>query len=215
MSMYRKPRRALAAMTALVALIAACGSTPPAGYYLLSSDAVPVQSAAPPAIGIAELKIAEYLQRPEMVVMASSNSVRLERFERWAEPLEDGVRRTLALNLSALLGTDRVRVRPWPRDWEPDWVLRCTVARLDASAGAVELVAHWSLQQAAGGGPVLERSTRLSRARSGGSADSLAGDFSALLLEMGEQIAAAIRDAAPNAPAAVSAVAPPPEPRDP
>ena len=183
---------------AALALLAGCGSTPPTEYYVLSADAPIGRSTAQPSVGIAELQIAEYLQRPEIMVMESTNRARLDGFERWAEPLEDGIRRTLALNLGALLKTDSVRVRPWPRDWIPDWMLRCTVARLDASATRVELVALWSLQRRAGVAPALERSSRLSRSRSGSSVDSLAADFSALLLELSQQIATEMHDSTPS-----------------
>lgn len=193
MSMYRIRFLPFVAL----ALLLGCGSTPPTEYYVLSADAPIGRNTAQPSIGIAELQIAEYLQRPEIMVMESTNRARLDGFERWAEPLDDGIRRTLALNLGALLETDSVRVRPWPRDWIPDWVLRCTVARLDASASMVELVAIWSLQRGAVAAPVLERSSRLSRARSGSTADSLAADFSALLLELSQQIATAMHDSVP------------------
>lgn len=179
---------------AALVLLLGCGSTPPTEYYVLSADAPIGRTTAQPSIGIAELQIAEYLQRPEIMVMESTNRARLEGFERWAEPLDYGIRRTLALNLGALLETDSVRVRPWPRDWIPDWVLRCSVARLDASPTTVELVAIWSLQRGAGTAPALERSSRLSRGRSGSTADSLAADFSALLLELSQQIVTAMHD---------------------
>lgn len=191
MSMHRA---GILSLAALALLLGGCGSTPPTDYYLLSANAPAGRSTSRPSIGIAELKVAEYLQRPEIIMMESANRARLDGFERWAEPLEDGIRRTLALNLGALLETDSVRVRPWPRDWTPDWVLRCTVARLDATATAVELVANWSVQRGTGAEPALERGSRLTRARSGSTADSLAADISALLLELSEQIANQMHD---------------------
>ena len=171
------------------ALTGGCGSTPPTEYYVLSAQAPAGAHRTRPSIGIVELGVAEYLQRPEMVIMQSANQVRLRDYHLWAEPLEEGVQRTLVLNLGALLGTDSVRAPPWPRDWAPDWLLRVNVARLDVSGQAIELVAFWSLTH---GTDMRERSSRLSRARSGDSADSVAADTSALLLELSEQIAAEI-----------------------
>jgi hypothetical protein len=182
--------RRLAPVFALAALLAACGTTPPTEYYLLSAEAPPGAARAGPAIGIAELNVAEYLQRPEMVIMESANRLRLRDYHRWAEPLADGVQRTLALNLGALLETDAVRVRPWPREWSPQWLLRLSIARLDVRGDTVELVATWSL---AHGSETRERSSRLARARSGTSADSAAADISALLLELSGQIASELR----------------------
>lgn len=182
--------RQLAPVLALAALLAACGSTPRTEYFLLSAEAPPVAARAQPAIGIAELNVAEYLQRPEMVIMESANRLSLRDYHRWAEPLADGVQRTVALNLGALLETDGVRVRPWPREWSPQWLLRLNIARLDVRSDTVELVATWSL---AHGSETRERSSRLARARTGTSADSAAADISALLLELSGQIASEVR----------------------
>jgi len=188
--------RRLAPVLALAGLLAGCGSTPPTEYYLLSAEAPPAAARAEPSIGIAELNVAEYLQRPEMVTMESANRLRLRDYHRWAEPLADGIQRTVALNLGALLETDGVRVRPWPREWSPRWLLRLNIARLDVRSEAVELIATWSLAR---GADTLERSSRLSRARSGTSADSAAADISALLLELSERIAAEVRAGAAGA----------------
>lgn len=188
--------RRLAPVLALAGLLAACGSTPRTEYYLLSAEAPPAAARAEPSIGIADLKVAEYLQRPEMVIMESANRLSLRDYHRWAEPLADGVQRTVALNLAALLETDSVRVRPWPREWSPQWLLRLSVARLDVRGDAVELVATWSLAR---GSETRESSSRLSRARSGTSADAAAADISALLLELSGQIAAEVRAGAAGA----------------
>jgi uncharacterized protein len=184
-------------LAALCAVLGGCGATPSTEYYVLSAQA-PVSGAGDgPSVGIAELAVAEYLQRDEMVLLQSPNRLSLQGFDRWAEPLEDGVRRTLALNLGALLGSDRIRVRPWTREWSPQWLLRCRIERLDIAPQSIELVASWSLQN---GEQRLERSSRLSRERSGASPDSAAADISALVLELGQQIAAQVR-AADDAPA--------------
>lgn len=197
--------RILVLMT-MLATLASCGSTPSANYYLLSADAPPAAGADGPTLGIAELHVAEYLRRPELVLLRSPNRLELQEFERWAEPLEDGIERTLALNLGALLATDAVRTRPWPRSWTPQWELRCTIARLDVGSTQVELVATWSLQATTGAAVLIERNSRISVARSGSAADSVAADISTVLLQLSEQLSAAIQTATPAANAAVAAI---------
>ena len=193
----RPATRRLAPALPLAGLLAGCGSTPPTEYFVLSAQPPPAAARPGPTVGIAELGIAEYLQRPEMVTLESPNRLRLRDYQRWAEPLADGVQRTLALNLRALLETDGVRVRPWPREWSPEWLLRLDIARLDVTGDAVELVATWSLAHR---GETRERSTRLVRERSGASADAVAADTSALLLELAGRIAAEVRAGADDAP---------------
>lgn len=184
----------LVALTLLAVLCTACGSTPRTEYYLLAALAPPGAEARGdgPSLGIAGLRVAEYLQRPEVATLESANRLRLRDYARWAEPVGDGIERTLVLNLASLLDSGRVRARPWPRDWTPEWHLRVDIARLDARGDTAELVAHWSLANAAG---TRERSTRLTRARSGDDAEAVAADLSALLLELAERIAAAIGEA--------------------
>ncbi len=178
----------IVALAVLFALCTGCGTTPRTEYYLLSATAPTPTAArgAGPSLGIADLRVAEYLQRPEVLVLESANRLQLREFARWAEPLPDGITRTLALNLAALLDSDRVRVRPWPRAWSPAWELRVEVARLDVRGATAELVANWSLVHDS---DTHERSARLSRPRSGADADSVAADFGARLLELAERIA--------------------------
>jgi uncharacterized lipoprotein YmbA len=107
----------------------------------------------------------------------------------------------LLLNLSALLGSDGVRGMPWPRDWAPQWLLRCSIARLDVREDVVELVAVWSLQDGPRARAAMERTTRLTRPRSSAAIDSVAADISQVLLELSQEISGAISAAAVPAPA--------------
>lgn len=104
----------LVALTLLAVLCTACGSTPRTEYYLLAALAPPGAEARGdgPSLGIAGLRVAEYLQRPEVATLESANRLRLRDYARWAEPVGDGIERTLVLNLASLLDSGRVRARP-------------------------------------------------------------------------------------------------------
>ena len=186
-----------AALLALFALmLMACGSTPQPDYYLLTADAQRIPETGGATLGIAELNLAEYLRRPELVTLAGSNRLHIDPYRRWAEPLDDGMRRTLALNLAAQLGSDGVRNMPWPRDWVPQWLLRVSIARMDVSADSIELVAVWSLQDGRRERAAVEHTSRLDRSRSGDSADSIASDISQALLALSQEMVAAVSAAA-------------------
>ena len=124
--------------------------------------------------------------------MEGSNRLVLDPYRRWAEPLDEGVRRVLVLNLGSLTGSDSVRGVPWPRDWQPRWLLRLAIERLDADAHSVHLYARWSLQDGARQRAALERGSELSRSRSGTSAESIAADMSQLLAELSVRIVRAM-----------------------
>lgn len=170
-----------------------CSSTPPTEYYLLSADARPPVATGHdgPSLGLVGLRVAEYLQRAEILTLASANRLRLHQYARWAEPLQDGIERTLLLDLAALLDSQRVRARPWPREWVPEWRLSVDIARLDVRDSGAVLVANWSLRH---GDDVIERNARLVHQRSGDGPEAVAADFSALLLALAEQIAGAMRE---------------------
>ena len=147
--MMRSRIGALAA-AALVAL-GACVSlkrTPEARFFVLRAVAEPAPAAAEPlaAIGLAPVRLPGYLRRPQLVTGEGSHELRIDEFERWAEPLEEGVTRVLAENLAARLPSHRVVRHPWPASQE----LRCRIAleleRFSAGGdGRVRLEGRWAL----------------------------------------------------------------------
>lgn len=46
-----------------------------------------------------EIELPQYLKDPRMVVRPTPHTIEFREFDRWGEPLEDGVARVLALNL--------------------------------------------------------------------------------------------------------------------
>ena len=175
----------------LVALVG-CGSTPRTGWYLLEAVTAPSASATGPSLGIVSLDVAEYLHAPQILSMNGANRVHRDEFARWAEPLDEGVGRVLSLDLAAELGSESVRLAPWPREWVPQHELRLRLQALDAREDRVELVAVWSLAAGSGAGESTDRMTRLSRPRSEVGPAGIAADFSALLAELARTIAASI-----------------------
>ena len=172
-----------------LALLAACGSTPPTTYYVLSAELPAAPAAERPRVGIVALDVAEYLLAAQVSGMDGANRVRRAEFARWAEPLDAGIARVLALDLGQRLGTQGVRLGPWPREWVPDQELRVRIQRLDAGANEARLVAAWSLQDGAHAHPARDRLTQLTRARSATDAAATAADFSALLADLAGVIA--------------------------
>ena len=128
------------------------GTTRATQFYVLrpldadatGDETVPRQKDLTVAVGPVEL--AAYLKRPHIVTLSEGNEVRLAEFDRWAEPLEDGITRVLSENLSILLGTHRV-VTHGPRSLAlPLYTVAVKVVRLDGRLGEeVLLSARWGL----------------------------------------------------------------------
>ncbi len=101
-------------------LVAGCVSlkrTPEARFFVLQSLAQPAAQGRQEPIGIVgveAVRLPGHLDRPQLVTWAAPNELRVDEFLRWAEPLEDGLTRTLTENLAGLLPQYQVIQRPWP-----------------------------------------------------------------------------------------------------
>ena len=192
-------RRTPALLFALLLALTGCGSTPETRWYLLEASGTPAAAADGPRIGIARLEVAEYLLSPHIQTRDGTNSLRRANFAQWAEPLDKGVSRVLLLDLAAAVGTERVRLAPWPRDWVPEREVMVRIQRLDAGESEARLVATWSVQDGARKTPARDRLAQISIPRSGSDGAAVAADLSALLNELALRIASDIAAGAGDA----------------
>lgn len=178
-------------------LLVACSSSPPHNFYLLSVESQAVASGQSPSLGIGPIEIPEYLNRSSLVYRRGSNQLHIASFERWAEPLADGIQRVLGLNLSAELGTHNIRPHPWQRTDAPGYAVQLWVLSLDAADQEAELVVEWRVSRPGESAPLERRISRLSQALPGPEwqAADAARAYSKLLQALSAEIAAVIRDA--------------------
>ena len=80
----------------------------PADFYLLSPQPLPQLAAQDGLIGVFPVRVPDYLDRPQIVTRTGENTLDLNEFNRWAEPLRVNITAILVQNLSHLLGTDGV-----------------------------------------------------------------------------------------------------------
>ena len=136
-------------------VLAGClgGPSAPAKFYMLSPlsvSQVEMPADAPEdriRIGIANVVVAEYLNRSEIVVNLDNTVYQLAEFNRWAEPLSDNLTRVLAENLANLLQSSSIDVFLSSDSSIPfDYQLEVDVLRLDGNLGdRATLVAQWAL----------------------------------------------------------------------
>jgi hypothetical protein len=149
MNRVRRPPARLCAVLAAGLLLAGCAQVQPTRFYTLSSVlAAPGEVTSTPtqelAIAVGQVVLPEYLNRPQLVTRDGSNRVALSDFDNWVEPLQGLFARTLAENLSILLGTDNVLTLPQRRAVRFDYQIEVDVARFDVDAsGNAVLDARW------------------------------------------------------------------------
>jgi uncharacterized lipoprotein YmbA len=142
-----------AALLALALLAAGCGTTKPSRFYVLA----PVEAEAeaeerapkedPVRLRVAEVKLATYLSGTTLVTRVDAHRLEHSEYDRWAEPLEDGFRRVLGMNLLALTDGVAITLFPWDRTYAGDLVLHVAVSRFDVEAGEARLDALWRLTE--------------------------------------------------------------------
>jgi len=132
-----------------LALLAGCGVTPPARFYILTPvDDSGTKTAPGPALGVGPVTFPAYLERLEIAHRSGDNQLQFADQDRWAEPLKTTFSRTLAENLSVMLPTDQVNLFPWGRSTLIDYQISIDVMRFDADAsGTVTLIAGWEIIQ--------------------------------------------------------------------
>jgi len=184
------------ATAATALLLAACGTTAPARFYTLTATAT--AASAPPmnvTVAVGPVSIPGAVDRQEFVTTTGSNSVQLNSFNLWAEPLADGIARSVAGDLSALLGAPTVAVSPIA-NFSAAYRVTMRVQRFDSVLGqSVTIDAVWVVRKDASGATQSGRTTAHETV-SGEGFDALAAAHSRALAAVSADIAAAIRSAA-------------------
>ena len=106
----------------------------------------------------------------------------------------NGIERVLAINLAGLVGTQNIRLYPWNEDQLPDYGVRISVLRLDASGDQANLSAEWLVYRPQSKAQVARKLSHLQQPLSGGSvsAEDIAETYSELLYQLSEIIAGTI-----------------------
>jgi uncharacterized lipoprotein YmbA len=202
--MMRRPAVIALPCAALVAVLAlaGCGTSPPARFYTLSATATaPVP---PPTstllLAVGPVTVPSVVDRPELVVSAGPNELRLDDFNRWAAPLQDSLSRAIAENLVVLLGTPRVIIFPQALASDPDYRVAVEVRTFESLPGtAAALDAVWTIRRAKDGKTQTGR-TSAREAVDGAGYEALAAAHSRAVGRLSQDVAAAIRELQRGAP---------------
>ncbi len=67
-------------------------------------------------IGVGPVSLAEYIDRPNLIVQEGPNQLSVAEDDRWAGDLSESISRVTAANLGRRLNTGNTRIYPWQAD---------------------------------------------------------------------------------------------------
>lgn len=186
---------------ALLALLAACGSSPAPRYYTLGATAEIAPAigaeANAPSVWVAPVTLPEAVDRPQLVVRVTPNRVAIVDGHRWAEPLAGAVSRTIAADLAALLGGARVSAEAQHGATSAQVRVMVDVQRFESVPGqGVTIEALWSVRRADETGAQREPRyghSLVSEPATGPDYDAIAAAHTRALAALSRDIAQAIR----------------------
>jgi uncharacterized protein len=190
----------LVSITFVAAVAAGCSASVPARFYTLHSAATAESTpGARYAVMVGPVSVPASVDRPQFVVQVAPNRVDIDEFNRWAAPLPDGIARTVAGDLSVLLGTPDVATAPLA-NFDPAYRVTIDVQRFESVQGEAALVdAVWVVRKTAGEKTRSGRTTARESVQGEGF-EALASAHSRALARVSADIAAAIRAAGEAAP---------------
>jgi uncharacterized lipoprotein YmbA len=172
------------------------GSSPASRFYTLSTLS-PHEGqgggggGASVRVRVAPVSVPEGVDRPQLVRRTGENTVAVEEFDRWAQPLDALLRSTLVQNLGALLPEAQVLGDAAP-GLEADRTVVVAVSRLDLSS-QVALDAVWFVLPAGADQPEKAHRTRLTEAAGSGAPPELASALSRAVEKLSGEIAAELQ----------------------
>jgi uncharacterized lipoprotein YmbA len=182
-------------MLPLVVVLASAGclgSSPASRFYTLSTLS-PHEGqggggeGATVRIRVAPVSLPEGLDRPQLVRRTGENTVVVEEFDRWVEPLDALLRNTLVQNIGALVPEAQVLGDAMP-GLTADRTVVVAVNRLDLS-GQVSMDAVWFVLPAGADQPDRTHRTRLAEAAGSGSPSDAAAALSRVMEKLSREIA--------------------------
>lgn len=140
--------RYLISVLLVVSVLTGCQSTARNNYYVLTAPVIQpdaVSSSIETVIGVGPVEVAEYLNRRQIAYQSESGELIMPGNDYWAESLEKGIGRVLALNLTAADTTRSVVAFPWRSDSKPRYSVRINLQSLDRVGQQARIDAVWEL----------------------------------------------------------------------
>jgi hypothetical protein len=152
--------------------------------------------------GLGPVVLAAYLDRNQVATRVSETEVSYSQWDQWAQPLGANVSSVLRQSIGGELGRDDIVPYPWLATARVDYQIVVRLLRFESdAAGEAHLQSQWSIRDLEHDRQLVARETAVTRpGRPGDTAGSTAA-LSAMLTDLGHEIATALR-ALPSSPPA-------------
>ena len=197
-----------ALVLAALAGLGACSSTAPPRFYTLSSTRqvanadtasdTGVREAGVSTLLVGAVEIPQMLDRPQLVRRSGVNRIDVAEYDRWSEPLDAMIRRTLAEDLAVLMPKSRVLASTLPAV-PIDQTLVVEIACFEAdNAGMVTLEAQWFVLAERVSVPHLSRRATIAEPAASGESEAVVAAMSRALAKFAREVANALAAAPPT-----------------
>ncbi len=161
--------------------------SPPSQFYMLKTLPAEPLSQAKLNIGIQEVQVPEYINRPQIVTTQNAVEYNISEFNRWSSPLSGIVQRTLASDMAYLLPKSFIKPSSVISD-NYTYTISLEINRFDGEFGKdAKLEVWWYILNRAG--TILYRGQSNLSQPTGTNYEELVSAQSRLLAELAEQIA--------------------------
>ena len=200
----RKPFfRGGAGLLASALLLGGCAASPQVRYFTLQGPVAEAcvamlsdPATAARSVQLARLTVPDAVDRPQLVSRSGDNTLNVNEYARWAEPLKSAMAGALAVDLSQALGCAPVLLRSSDQD-DTAWSLNVEVRRFEAGAGPVVVLDAWWTLRGHAKGQVFSRRSVLQEPVAGTTLEAMVAAQYRAVGSLARDIARQVKEAAP------------------
>lgn len=120
-------------LLAILISLMGCSRTKDTTFYVLN-PLPPLKKTATDyhhlQLGIEEINLPAWLDKPQIMIHNKDNEVRLEEYHQWAESADKNIKQVITTNLSTLLPGAIIENAPLDVKFKPAWLLQITIDEL-------------------------------------------------------------------------------------
>jgi len=194
--------RTVLVCAAIAPLLAGCfAASPQVSYYSLyapaQKPATVAVSASPLALSIGPVTVPDILKQAQIATGGADGRFRLAEYHRWSGELDRDFARALAEQVAGNLGTEQVAIFPWNQNLGSQWRVFIDVLSMGGDLGtAATLSVRWALLAPEGEKPLVVRRSELQETPAENGYAAWVAAQQRNITSLGEEIAAAVKDAA-------------------